>query len=88
MTGALGHPFSYRFHCTGRDYSVNEVIRSLICGLLNSIKSKAPCNQTILVSGLKPEADCRSGTCGFCRAMLINREIKLATEETGVRKAD
>lgn len=49
-------------------------------------------DETLLVSiekaGLRPAARCRSGLCGFCRSMVVSGEFRLATEETGVRKAD
>lgn len=54
--------------------------------------TKAKANETILVAiekaGIKPAVYCRSGVCGFCRAMLVKGDFKLATEETGVRKMD
>lgn len=39
-------------------------------------------------AALNPAARCRSGKCGFCRAMVIRGEYTLAEEENGVRKMD
>lgn len=53
---------------------------------------KAKAGETVLValerSGLKPAARCRSGKCGFCRAMVISGDYKLADVEDGVRRED
>ena len=55
-------------------------------------ETEAKSNETILAAiekaGLQPAVHCRSGVCGFCRAMVIKGEFRLATDETGVRKAD
>lgn len=49
-------------------------------------------NETVLSAldraALNPAARCRSGKCGFCRAMVIHGEFTLAEDETGVRKMD
>ena len=58
----------------------------------NTYTTKAKANETILVAiekaRLKPAAHCRSGLCGFCRSYVVNGTFTLATEDTGVRKAD
>lgn len=55
-------------------------------------QTKANSNETLLVSiekaGLSPAVYCRSGICGFCRSMLVKGDISLATNVTGIRKAD
>ena len=55
-------------------------------------ETEAKSNETVLVAiekaGLRPAVHCRSGSCGFCRAMVIKGEFRLATDEAGVRKAD
>lgn len=49
-------------------------------------------SETVLAAlnrnALNPAARCRSGKCGFCRAMVICGEYTLAEDETGVRKMD
>lgn len=49
-------------------------------------------NETILTAiekaGLRPAVHCRSGICGYCRSYVIKGEFSLASNETGVRKAD
>ena len=49
-------------------------------------------SETVLAAldraALNPAARCRSGKCGFCRAMVIRGKYTLAEEETGVRKMD
>ena len=58
----------------------------------NTYTTKAKANETILVAiekaGLRPAVHCRSGLCGFCRSYVVKGTFALATEETGVRKAD
>lgn len=53
---------------------------------------KAKSNETVLAALdralLNPAARCRSGKCGFCRAMVITGDYRLADIEDGVRKAD
>lgn len=56
------------------------------------IQTKAKSNETILVAiekaGIEPAVRCRSGVCGFCRAMVIKGDYTFATDEQGLRKAD
>ena len=55
-------------------------------------ETTAKASETVLAaierSGLKPAVRCRSGKCGFCRAMVVSGDYKLADVEDGVRKAD
>ncbi len=54
--------------------------------------TQALAGETILTAiekaGLKPAAQCRSGICGFCRAMLISGNYETADCEAVLRKGD
>lgn len=61
-----------------------------MAGEVYTVRAKS--GETILAaleqSGIHPAARCRSGRCGFCRAMVVKGEFRLADVEDGVRKAD
>lgn len=44
--------------------------------------------QTLEKNGYRPDVSCRSGKCGFCRALVVSGAFESLVEEDGVRRAD
>lgn len=44
--------------------------------------------QTLEKNGYRPDVSCRSGKCGFCRALVVTGTFESLVEEDGVRRAD
>lgn len=44
--------------------------------------------QTLEKNGFRPDSNCRSGKCGFCRTLVVSGSFKSLVEEDGVRRAD
>jgi ferredoxin len=65
-------------------------LRVHVGGVTTEIPARA--TETVLVAleraNLTPPSQCRSGECGFCRALLVSGDVYVSPESDGRRAAD
>ncbi len=65
-------------------------IKAVVAGKAFTVPAKA--DETVLVAleraGVAPPSQCRSGECGFCRALLVKGNVFVSPENDGRRAAD